>query len=66
MKNFFSEFEDGEFAGVANVHGAHDLILIHEANKTLDEVIDVAERAGLLAFAVNRDVLALERLHNKV
>ena len=66
MKDFFSEFEDGEFAGVANIHGANDLILIHEANKTLDEVINVTEGAGLLAFAVNRKVFSLERLYNEI
>lgn len=67
VENVFSEFDHGEFAGVAEVDGAGDGgIAVHEADEAFDEVVAVAEGAGLLAVAIDGDRFALEGLHDEV
>ena len=39
---------------------------IHETQEAFDQIVDVAERSCLLAFAKNRDRIALQGLHDKV
>ena len=64
--HFLRELQDREFPGVADIHRADDLVLIHQANKAFNQVIDIAEGTGLLAFAIDGDVLSLQGLHDEV
>ena len=48
----------------ACMHASY-LLTIHEADQSLHEVVHELERAGLLAVAVDSDVLALQRLHSE-
>ena len=65
--NLFGQFTNGKFAGVAHVHGADKVNgRGHEADHALNQIIHIAERAGLRAIAINGDGLALERLDDEV
>jgi len=64
-EDFLGEFEHGEFAGVSDVDG-RGLTALHEADEAFDEVIDVAEGAGLSAVAVYRNILATKGLNDEV
>ena len=39
---------------------------LHQPHEPVDQIVDVAERAGLAALAVDRDVLAAQRLDDEV
>mmetsp|Transcript_23727 Transcript_23727/g.67373 ORF Transcript_23727/g.67373 Transcript_23727/m.67373 type:complete len:366 (+) Transcript_23727:722-1819(+) len=60
------ELLDGELVRVAHIDGADRLVLVHQAHHTFDEVVHKAKRPGLRAVAVDGDILALDRLHDKV
>ena len=63
----FGQGPDGEFARIAQVHGAGDLVRrVHEAQYALDEVVDEAEGPGLEPLAIEGDVLALQGLDDEV
>src|ERR1700716_641170 len=67
LDDLFGELPDRELDGIAEVDGAaHRVRGLPQTKKPLDQVIDVAERAGLLSFAVDRDVLVAQRLDDKV
>ncbi len=54
-------------SGVAEIdRSGHVARRHHHAHHALDEVVDIAEGARLQAVAVERDVLAPERLHDEV
>jgi hypothetical protein len=62
-----SEFCHGELARVAEVDGpVTESSLSIRRRKPVDQVVDVAEGARLAAVAVDRDGLALQRLHDEV
>ena len=61
------EFQDGEFARVAQIHGAGEIIGgVHEPHQAVHQVIYVTKRTGLLAIAVDGDRLALQSLDDEV
>ena len=66
LEGQLGELAHGEFSGVAEIYGADGFGLGHEPNKSLNEVVDVAEGAGLGAIAVERDILTAESLHDEV
>jgi len=39
---------------------------VHQPNQSLDQIFNVTERARLLPFAVKRQRLTSQRLHNEV
>ena len=68
MENFFSEFKHRKLTRITEINRTvtDGCGRLHEANKTLDEIIAIAEGAGLLAIAIDRDGFALQGLHNKI
>jgi hypothetical protein len=62
-----SQFEHGELDRVAQIHRAgHFRFCLHQPQEPFDQVIDIAERARLLAIAIDGDVVAPQRLHDEV
>ena len=59
------KLEDGELVGVAEVDGP-GVARAHQRDQPVDEVVDVLEGSRLGAVAVYGQVLAAERLHDKV
>ena len=67
LDHFFGQFLDGEFCRVAGVDRAGEIVRgCHQADKGLDQVVHVAEGAGLAAVAVDGDRLVLQGLHDEV
>ena len=67
ISHFFSQFFYGEFTRVAHVHWSSEVIVgVHEAYHQLDQVIDIAERTGLVSLAVNGDGFTFKGLDYKV
>lgn len=61
------QFFDGEFNRVAEVDRAAEVVIsIHQADKGLDEVIDIAERTGLQALSVDGYGHVLQGLDNEI
>lgn len=56
---------DGVLFRVTQIDGQR-VVAIHEANETMDQVIDKLEATGLGTVAVNGNVLILERLDDKI
>ena len=51
------EFDDRELAGIADVDRARTSSgACHQPDEAVDQIIDIAERAGLQAVAVDGDV----------
>ena len=65
LENELGELEHGEFSGVANIDRTGDAFRVHEADEAFDEVVDIAEGAGLGAVTIDGDVF-LEGLDNEV
>ena len=66
LEHEFCQLEHGELTRIAEVHGTDDLLLLHEAHESLDEIIDIAEGAGLGPLAINSEILTLQGLNDKV
>ena len=67
FNHHFSQFADRELRGIAEIYRTGESAgLVINANEPLDQVVDVTERAGLTAVAVDRDRLALQRLHDEI
>lgn len=66
LKNEFGQLEHGELTWVAKVHWSDNLLLLHEAHESFDEIVDIAEGSGLGTLAVNREILSLEGLNDEV
>ena len=63
----FCQFTDHKLTGIAQINrSCHRCISRHQTDKTFDQVIHIAEGTGLGAVTVNRNVLALQRLNNKI
>ena len=60
-----SELADCKFVSVSKVDRAR-LVRVHKGNKTVDEVVDVLERTGLLAVAIDGHVFTFEGLDDKI
>ena len=61
------QFAHRNFVRIAHIDRAGDAVAgRHQADEPIDQVVDVAERAGLAAVAVQRDVLAAQRLDDEV
>ena len=61
------EFAHGELLRVTDVDGTGEIVRgIHGSDHRLDQIVDIAEAPGLLTVAVDRDVLAPERLHHEI
>lgn len=56
---------DGVLFRVTQIDGQR-VVAIHEANETMDKVIDKLKATRLRAITVNGNVLILERLDNKI
>ncbi len=66
LEDEFGKLEHGELAGVAEVHRADALLLLHEAEESLDKVVDEAEGAGLRAVTVDGQIISLKGLNDEV
>ena len=67
LHHLLRQFPDREFHRVAEVDRAEEVVIgIHQANEGLDQVVDIAERTGLLSFAIDGDRLVLQGLHDEV
>ena len=61
------ELQHRDLGRVAEIDGAGQLVgRGHEPDQSLDQVVDVAEGAGLLAVPVHRNRLMAQRLHDEV
>src|SRR5438477_358273 len=61
LDELFRQLPDRELDGVAEIDGAsHAVRSLHQPDQPFDQVVDIAEGAGLLAFAVDRNVLVAE------
>jgi hypothetical protein len=61
------QFAHGNFVWIADVERSCDaLVGVHQADETIDQVIDVAECSGLPAVAVEGDLVALQCLDDEV
>ena len=61
------QVEDRDLGWVADVdRPGHRFLGRHQAQQAIDHVVDITERAGLQAVAVDRDVVAEQRLHDEV
>ena len=61
----FGEFTNGELVAVSDVDRPR-LVRVHERDETVDEVVDVLERARLRAVAVHGHVLAPKSLDDEI
>src|SRR5262249_11925003 len=61
-----SQLEHRELVRVAQVDWALFALQGHEAHEALDEIIDVAERTSLQSIAIDREILAAQRLDDEV
>lgn len=66
LEHEFCQLEHGELTRVAKVHRTDNLLLLHEAHESLDEIVDIAEGAGLGTLTVNREILTLQGLNDEV
>ena len=66
LENKLGELEHGEFSGIADIYGTGDAFRVHEADEAFDEVVDIAEGAGLGAIAIDGNVLPFEGLDDEV
>src|SRR5262249_29209362 len=58
---------NGEFAGVAEIDRPREAgRRFHEANETIDEIVDIAEGPRLRAIAEHGDRFVLECLNDKI
>ena len=62
------QFGDGEFVRVADVHRTGEVVgrVVHHAHHAFDQVVDVLERTALPAVAVDRDIVAPQRLDDEI
>src|SRR2546423_11566107 len=72
-RDLLGQLAHRELAGVADVNGLvhvepalRSLLDVHQAHHALDEIVHVAERARLLARAVDGQLLAAQGLHDDV
>ena len=66
LENKLGELEHGEFSGIADIYGTGDAFRVHEADEAFDEVVDIAEGAGLGAIAIDGNVFPFEGLDDEV
>ena len=66
LEHEFGKLEHGELTGIAKVHRADDLLLLHETHESVDKVVDIAERTGLGAFTINGEIFPLKGLDDEV
>ena len=67
LEHGLSQLEHGELAGIAEIDRACDVVFgIHQADEAVDQVGDIAEAAGLLSVAIERDVFAAQGLHDEI
>lgn len=66
LENKLGELEHGKFSGVADINRTGDAFRVHEADEAFDEVVDVAEGAGLGAVTVDGNVFPFEGLNDEV
>ncbi len=66
LDNGLRQFENCEFAGVAQVYGTVEVVAIHHGQHACDEVVDVAKGAGLLSFAIDGNGVAFECLYDEI
>ena len=56
---------DGVLVWIAEVHRCR-VVAVHQFDQPLDQVGHILERPGLVAFAVDRNRLILQRLHDEI
>ena len=67
LQHQLGQFQDRELLGIAEVHRPDEIVrAVHHADHAFDQVVAVAEGAGLRAVAEDRDVLAGQRLADEV
>ena len=61
------EFENRELDRIAEIDRAGDIVAgRHQPHQAVDQIVDIAERARLRAVAIDRDVVAEQRLHDEI
>src|SRR6185503_4962922 len=66
LDHFFSQLLDRELTGIAEIHRVVQIFGVHEPDESLEKVVDITERTRLFAFAVERQRLASQSLHDEV
>ena len=66
LKDELGEFKHSEFSRVTDINGPRDAFGVHEADEAFDEVVDIAEGAGLGAVTIDGDILAFKGLNDEV
>src|ERR1700722_11514493 len=67
MNHSLGELADRHLRRISQVDWSdHGVIALHQTDQAVDQIIDVAERPGLAPFAIDSDVLVLQRLNNEV
>src|SRR6185369_13129140 len=66
LYHFFRKLHDRELTRIAEIHRLVQIIDVHQANQSLNQIFDVTERARLLSLAVKRQRLTSQRLHNEI
>src|SRR4029077_18474020 len=68
LYDLLGEMPDRHLDRIAEIDRTGEIIrrVVHQTQPAIDQVVDVAEGAGLHAVAVDRDVFALERLNDEV
>lgn len=67
IQSHFRQLEDREFIGISNIdRSGHGIWSFHQAHHTVNQIITVAETAGLTAVTIDGNILILQCLQNKV
>src|SRR5262249_31805084 len=63
----FGKLPNRELDRISKVDGAgHIIRCFDQSHQSVNQVVNIAERSRLVAFAVDGDVLIAQRLHHKV
>ncbi|CAI8691167.1 hypothetical protein EMIT0111MI5_110083 [Burkholderia sp. IT-111MI5] len=66
-QNDLRKFADRDLVRIAEIDRAGEVRgRGHHPDQTVDHIVDIAERPGLAAVAIQRDVVAAQRLHDEV
>ena len=65
--NLLRKLQNGEFHRISKIHRSGDFIRrLHQTQKPLDKIVDIAKRPGLIAGAIDCNVLIAKRLNDEI
>ena len=63
----FGKLPNRELDRVSQIHGSGDIVRrVHQSYQPIDKVVHIAERTGLVALAIDRNVFITKGLHDEV